>query len=96
MVIYRLILSNVIWGIRGCSFSAYIRLASGTIFYNHSRQYEHEQFLSWLIEQIKEKQPHALLISGDIFDVINPASSAQKQLYQFLADAHAIARICKR
>ncbi|WP_291375444.1 exonuclease SbcCD subunit D C-terminal domain-containing protein [Acinetobacter sp. UBA6720] len=61
----------------------------GQFFYNHSRQYEHEQFLAWLLQQISEKQPHALLIAGDIFDVINPASSAQKQLYQFLADAHA-------
>jgi len=63
----------------------------GQFFYNHSRQYEHEQFLLWLIQQIKDRQPHALLIAGDIFDVINPASAAQKQLYQFLADAHAIA-----
>lgn len=63
----------------------------GQFFYNHSRQYEHEQFLAWLLLQIKEKQPHALLIAGDIFDVINPASAAQKQLYQFLADAHHLA-----
>lgn len=63
----------------------------GQFFYNYSRQYEHEQFLTWLIDQIKLKQPHALLIAGDIFDVINPASSAQKQLYQFLADVHAVA-----
>lgn len=63
----------------------------GQFFYNHSRQYEHEQFLAWLLIQIREKQPHALLIAGDIFDVINPASSAQKQLYQFLADAHELA-----
>lgn len=63
----------------------------GQFFYNHSRHYEHEQFLAWLIEQIKEKQPHALLIAGDIFDVINPSSQAQKQLYQFLADAHEAA-----
>ncbi|WP_445661078.1 exonuclease SbcCD subunit D C-terminal domain-containing protein [Acinetobacter sp. F16] len=63
----------------------------GQFFYNHSRQYEHEQFLSWLLEQIKQKQPNALLIAGDIFDVINPASAAQKQLYQFLADAHELA-----
>lgn len=60
----------------------------GQFFYNHSRHYEHEQFLAWLIQQIKIKQPHALLIAGDIFDVINPSSQAQKQLYQFLADAH--------
>lgn len=63
----------------------------GQFFYNHSRHYEHEQFLAWLIQQIKEKQPHALLIAGDIFDVINPSSQAQKQLYQFLADAHEAA-----
>ncbi|MEF9957631.1 MAG: exonuclease SbcCD subunit D C-terminal domain-containing protein [Acinetobacter sp.] len=63
----------------------------GQFFYNHSRQYEHEQFLAWLLIQIKEKQPHALLIAGDIFDVINPSSHAQKQLYQFLADAHDLA-----
>ena len=63
----------------------------GQFFYNHSRQYEHEQFLAWLLVQIQEKQPHALLIAGDVFDVINPASSAQKQLYQFLADAHDLA-----
>ena len=63
----------------------------GQFFYNHSRQYEHEQFLAWLLDKIKEKQPHALLIAGDIFDVINPASAAQKQLYQFLVDAHDLA-----
>lgn len=63
----------------------------GQFFYNHSRQYEHEQFLTWLLEQIQQKQPNALLIAGDIFDVINPASAAQKQLYQFLADAHELA-----
>lgn len=63
----------------------------GQFFHNHDRDYEHTQFLTWLLEQIKKKQPHALLIAGDIFDVINPASSAQKQLYQFLTDAHAIA-----
>lgn len=63
----------------------------GQFFYNHSRQYEHEKFLSWLLEKIQHKQPHALLIAGDIFDVINPASSAQKQLYHFLAQVHALA-----
>jgi len=63
----------------------------GQFFYNHSRHYEHEQFLTWLLEQINIKQPHALLIAGDIFDVINPSSQAQKQLYQFLADAHDLA-----
>lgn len=63
----------------------------GQFFHNHDRKFEHAQFLTWLLEQIKAKQPHALMIAGDIFDVINPASSAQRQLYQFLADAHDLA-----
>lgn len=63
----------------------------GQYFYQHNRHYEHAQFLAWLLEQIKEKQPDALLIAGDIFDVINPGSQAQKQLYQFLADAQLLA-----
>lgn len=63
----------------------------GQLFHHYSRDYEHEQFLQWLIQQIKQKQPHALLIAGDIFDVINPSSKAQKQFYQFLADAHDVA-----
>ncbi|WP_347453619.1 exonuclease SbcCD subunit D C-terminal domain-containing protein [Acinetobacter thermotolerans] len=63
----------------------------GQFFHNHDREFEHTQFLDWLLKQIEEKQPNALLIAGDIFDVINPASSAQKQLYQFLATAHHLA-----
>lgn len=80
------------WYLFLCPYIFYILLTGiwGS-FYNHSRHYEHQQFLSWLLTQIQEKQPHALLIAGDIFDVINPGSQAQKQLYQFLADAHRIA-----
>ena len=63
----------------------------GQFFHHHEREYEHTEFLNWLLAQIKIKQPNALLIAGDIFDVVNPASSAQKQLYQFLTDAHALA-----
>lgn len=63
----------------------------GQLFHNHTRQHEHQQFLNWLLQQIAQIQPHALLIAGDIFDVINPSAQAQKQLYQFLADAHALA-----
>ncbi len=63
----------------------------GQLFHNYPRDYEHAKFLTWLIAQIEEKQPHALLIAGDIFDVINPSSQAQKQLNRFLADAHEVA-----
>ncbi len=63
----------------------------GQFFHNHEREFEHAQFLNWLLEQIRQKQPNALLIAGDIFDVVNPAAKAQKQLYQFLSDAHDLA-----
>ena len=63
----------------------------GQFFHNHEREFEHAQFLTWLLEKIKQKQPNALLIAGDIFDVVNPAAKAQKQLYQFLSDAHDLA-----
>ena len=33
----------------------------GQFFYNHSRHYEHEQFLAWLLEQIKEITQHLAL-----------------------------------
>jgi exonuclease SbcD len=63
----------------------------GQFFHNQPRHYEHQQFLTWLTQQIRDKQPDALLIAGDVFDVINPSAQAQKQLYQFLADIHQVA-----
>lgn len=60
----------------------------GQFFFNHSRQYEHECFLAWLLKQLVEHQPDALLIAGDIFDVVNPSTAALKQLNQFIAAAH--------
>lgn len=60
----------------------------GQLFFNHSRHQEHEQFLGWLLDQLQHQQPHALLIAGDIFDVVNPSTSALKQFNRFLAAAH--------
>lgn len=62
----------------------------GQLFHQHSRHYEHQAFLTWLLAQLEQYQPDALLIAGDVFDVVNPSAQAQKQLYQFLADAHHI------
>lgn len=63
----------------------------GQYFHQHSRDFEHQQFLTWLLQQIEQKQPHALLIAGDIFDVVNPSSTSLRQLNQFLSDAHLTA-----
>lgn len=64
----------------------------GQLFHQHTRYKEHESFLQQLLDYIRQYQPNALLIAGDIFDVINPPAHAQKQLYQFLADAQQCAK----
>jgi exonuclease SbcD len=59
----------------------------GQNFFGFSRQYEHQQFLDWLLITLKQESIDVLLIAGDIFDTANPPSSAQQQFYQFLCAA---------
>jgi exonuclease SbcD len=59
----------------------------GQSFFSHSRDYEHAAFLDWLLQQIHEQQPHAVLLAGDVFDTIHPSATAQKLFYSFLAKA---------
>ena len=59
----------------------------GQNFFGFSRQYEHQQFLDWLLLVLVEQQIDVLLIAGDVFDTANPPSSAQQQFYQFLCAA---------
>ncbi len=54
-----------------------------------SRQLEHQHFLDWLLDELKNKQADALIVAGDIFDSANPSSAAQSQLYDFLVKAKA-------
>ncbi|WP_367400234.1 metallophosphoesterase [Segatella copri] len=39
----------------------------GNLFHGNDRLPEHKHFLKWLLEQIAEQKPDALLIAGDIF-----------------------------
>lgn len=61
----------------------------GQSFCGFDRDYEHSCFLDWLLNQLQQHRPDALLVSGDVFDTINPSAVAQKRLYRFLARAHA-------
>lgn len=61
----------------------------GQSFYGHERDFEHGRFLDWLRETLIAKKPHALLISGDVFDTVNPSATAQRRFYDFLARVHA-------
>ena len=59
----------------------------GNLFHGNDRLSEHKHFLKWLLGQIQEQQPDALLIAGDVFDNGNPSAAAQSAYYEFLADA---------
>lgn len=59
----------------------------GNLFHGNDRLPEHKHFLDWLLGQIREQQPDALLVAGDVFDNSNPSAAAQGAYYSFLADA---------
>ncbi|MBV8253675.1 MAG: exonuclease SbcCD subunit D C-terminal domain-containing protein [Chitinophaga sp.] len=59
----------------------------GQLFHEYDRTYEHQQFLDWLLQTLINEKIDVLLISGDVFDVSNPAASAVRMLYTFLANA---------
>lgn len=59
----------------------------GNLFHGNDRLPEHVHFLEWLLSQIREQQPDALLVAGDVFDNANPSAAAQGAYYSFLADA---------
>lgn len=52
-----------------------------------SRHFEHQQFLNWLLDALKQHDADALIVAGDIFDSANPPAAAQAQLYDFLVKA---------
>ena len=56
----------------------------GQTFFSHNRDKEHIDFLNWLIQVIADNKADVLLIAGDVFDVSNPSSSAQKMFYKFI------------
>lgn len=59
----------------------------GQLFHEYDRTYEHKQFLDWLLVTIQHQQIDVLLISGDVFDISNPAAASVKLFYTFLNEA---------
>ncbi|WP_228150929.1 exonuclease SbcCD subunit D C-terminal domain-containing protein [Malaciobacter marinus] len=55
----------------------------GQNFMGKSRIEEHEAFLSWLLNTIKENNIDVLLVSGDIFDTGTPPNYALELYYNF-------------
>jgi DNA repair protein SbcD/Mre11 len=60
----------------------------GQSFHGQERQAEHRAFLTWLLDTLAERRADALLVAGDIFDVVNPSLRAQELLYDFIVSAH--------
>ncbi len=60
----------------------------GQTLHGQDRDYEHAQFLAWLLDQLVDHRVDALLIAGDVFDTVNPPLRAQECLYDFIVRAH--------
>lgn len=60
----------------------------GQTFHGQERHTEHRVFLDWLLDTLVARRPDALLIAGDVFDVVNPSLRAQELLYDFIVTAH--------
>lgn len=56
----------------------------GQYFFTKSRAAEHQFFLTWLIEQVKQYQVDAVIVAGDIFDTGSPPSYARELYNQFV------------
>src|SRR6185436_14788764 len=52
-----------------------------------TREYEHQQFLRWLLETCVAERADALLITGDVFDSATPTAAAERMWFEFLAAA---------
>lgn len=59
----------------------------GNTFHGNTRTEEHRHFFNWLLTIIRDRQPDALLITGDVFDSANPSAQAEELLYNFLLNA---------
>jgi len=58
----------------------------GGKLHEQDRTSEHEQFLEWLRRLLREEQPDALVIAGDVFDTYAPSNRALELYYSFLGD----------
>jgi len=57
----------------------------GKVLHKHSLQDEMELFLEWLLVYIDSEGVDVLLVSGDIFDIANPAVKDRAMYYGFLS-----------
>jgi exonuclease SbcD len=56
----------------------------GKTLHDQSREPEHEHFMSWLLEEIKELEADALVIAGDVFDSGLPPQKVIRHWFDFV------------
>lgn len=61
----------------------------GQELHGFDRGVEQDTFLDWLASQLITLDADALIVTGDVYDTVNPAVQAQQRLYQFLRRALA-------
>jgi exonuclease SbcD len=59
----------------------------GQELHGFDRGVEHDAFLDWLAGQLIELDADALIVTGDVYDTVNPPILAQQRLYQFVKRA---------
>jgi exonuclease SbcD len=52
-----------------------------------TREYEHQQFVCWLLETCVREAADVLVVTGDVFDSATPPASAERMWFEFLAAA---------
>ena len=62
----------------------------GQNFYGKSRAKEHQQFLNWLLSQVKDHQVDCVIVAGDIFDTGTPPSYAREMYFDFIVNMHQL------
>lgn len=59
----------------------------GQELHGFDRGVEHDEFLNWLASQVVKREADAIIVTGDVYDTVNPPIPAQQRLYQFLRRA---------
>ena len=62
----------------------------GQYFYGKSRANEHQQFLNWLLNQVKKHNVDAIIVAGDIFDTATPPSYARQMYFNFISEIQSL------
>lgn len=60
----------------------------GHILYGYSREDEHRAMIQQMVNMVREHQPDAFVLSGDVYDNGQPSASVQKMLQDALLDLH--------